>query len=104
MQYLSALLLHIQKRLEGGRGPVVSIKARAVCGEDRRCLRAVNSLMMSLVEKGLAKYYKRGVYLIERSAGEEVLKALKEAQQLPRRGGPQRRCVSAGRRVLQPPC
>jgi hypothetical protein len=31
-----------------------------------------------LVEKGLAKRHKKGVYLIERAAVEEVLTALKE--------------------------
>jgi predicted transcriptional regulator of viral defense system len=45
---------------------------------DRRCGRAVYSLMMRLVEKGLARRYKKGVYLIERRAVEEVLTALKE--------------------------
>ncbi len=34
--------------------------------------------MMSLVEKGLAKRYKKGVYLIERGAVEEVISALRE--------------------------
>jgi predicted transcriptional regulator of viral defense system len=45
---------------------------------DRRCGRAVYSLMMSLVERGLAKRHKKGTYLIERAAVEEVLTALKE--------------------------
>jgi len=49
-----------------------------VCGVDRRCGRAVHSIMMSLVEKGLARRLKRGTYLIERRAVEEVLTALKE--------------------------
>ncbi len=47
-------------------------------GVDRRCGRAVYSLMMSLVEKGLARRFRKGVYLIERRAVEEVLTALKE--------------------------
>jgi hypothetical protein len=34
--------------------------------------------MMSLVAKGLAGRYKKGVYLIERKAVEEVISALKE--------------------------
>jgi predicted transcriptional regulator len=34
--------------------------------------------MRNLVEKGLAKRHKRGTYLIERAAVEEVLAALKE--------------------------
>jgi hypothetical protein len=34
--------------------------------------------MMSLVEEDLARRYKKGVYLIERRAVEEVLTALKE--------------------------
>ena len=39
---------------------------------------AVHSLMMRLVEKGLAKRHKKGTYLIERWAVEEVLTALKK--------------------------
>jgi len=77
-QYLPALLWHLQRRLEGGRGVVVSVRTRDVCGVDRRCGMAVHSLMTSLVEKGLAKRHKQGVYLIERAAVEEVLTALKE--------------------------
>ncbi len=77
-QYLPALLLYVQRRLEGGRGAVISVRTRDVCGVDRRCGRAVYSLMMRLVEKGLAKRLKRGTYLIERRAVEEVLTALKE--------------------------
>jgi hypothetical protein len=34
--------------------------------------------MMSLVEEDLARRYKKGVYLIERAAVEEVLSVLKE--------------------------
>ncbi len=49
-----------------------------MCGVDRRCGRAVHSLMMSLVEKGLARRFKKGTYIIERRAAEEVLSALKE--------------------------
>jgi predicted transcriptional regulator of viral defense system len=82
MQYLSVLLMYIQKRADGERGGIVSIKTRAVCGEDRRCVRAVNSLMMSLAERGLVKCHKRGVYLIEKRAVEEVVKALKEQRNM----------------------
>ena len=57
---------------------MVAVRTRDICGVDRRCGRAVYSLMMSLVEKGLARRYKKGVYLIERAAVEEVLTALKE--------------------------
>ncbi len=77
-QHLSALLLYVQRRLEGGRGFLISVRTRDVCGVDRRCGMAVHSLMMSLVEKGLAKRHKRGTYLIEKAAVEEVLSALKE--------------------------
>jgi len=56
----------------------VSVRTRDVCGVDRRCGMAVRELMMRLVEKGLARRHKRGVYLIEREALEEVLSALKE--------------------------
>ncbi len=77
-QYLLALLLHIQRRLEGGRGAVVSVRTLDVCGVDRRCGIVVHWLMMRLVEKGLARRFKRGTYLIERRVVEEVLSALKE--------------------------
>jgi predicted transcriptional regulator of viral defense system len=77
-QYLPALLLYIQRRVEGGRGAVVSVRTRDVCGVDRRCGAAVHSLMMRLVEKGLARRLKRGTYLIERRAVEEVLMALRQ--------------------------
>jgi predicted transcriptional regulator of viral defense system len=77
-QYLPALLLHIQRRLEGGRGFLVAVRTRDVCGVDRRCGHVVHWLMMSLAEKGLARRYKKGTYLIERRAVEEVLTALKE--------------------------
>jgi predicted transcriptional regulator of viral defense system len=77
-QYLPALLLYIQRRLEGERGFLVAVRTRDICGMDRRCGRAVHSLMMRLVEKGLARRYKKGVYLIERRAVEEVLTALRQ--------------------------
>jgi predicted transcriptional regulator of viral defense system len=77
-QYLSALLLYVQRRVEGGRGAVVSIRTRDICGVDRRCCVAVYMLMMRLVEKGLARRLKRGTYLIERSVAEEVLSALRQ--------------------------
>ncbi|MFZ8812049.1 MAG: hypothetical protein ACO2PN_28600 [Pyrobaculum sp.] len=77
-QYLPALLLHIQRRVEGGRGAVVAVRVRNICGVDRRCGIAVHWLMTRLVEKGLARRYKKGTYLIERKAVEEVLSALKE--------------------------
>ena len=54
------------------------MRTRDICGVDRRCGMAVHSLMMRLVEKGLARRHKKGVYLIERRAVEEVLSALKE--------------------------
>ncbi len=59
-QYLPALLLHVQRRVEGGRGVVVAVRTRDVCGVNRRCGMAVYSLMMRLVEKGLARRFKRG--------------------------------------------
>jgi hypothetical protein len=60
------------------RGVVVAVRTRDICDMDRRCGRAVYSLMMSLVAKGLARRHKKGVYLIERWAVEEVISALKE--------------------------
>jgi predicted transcriptional regulator of viral defense system len=77
-QYLPALLLYVQRRVGGERGFLVAVRTGDICGMDRRCGRAVHSLMMSLAEKGLAKRHKKGVYLIERAAVEEVLTALKE--------------------------
>ena len=77
-QYLPALLLYVQRRVGGERGFLVAVRTRDICGVDRRCGRAAYSLMMSLVEKGLAKRHKKGTYLIERRAVEEVLTALRE--------------------------
>jgi predicted transcriptional regulator of viral defense system len=77
-QYLPALLLYMQRRVGGERGAMVAVRTRDICGVDRRCGRAVHSLMMRLVEKGLARRYKKGTYLIERRAVEEVLTALRE--------------------------
>jgi len=76
-QYLP-LLLYIQRRVGGERGVVVAVRTRDICGVDRRCGRAVYSLMMRLVEKGLAKRHKKGTYQIERRAVEEVLTALRQ--------------------------
>jgi predicted transcriptional regulator of viral defense system len=72
------LLWHLQRRLEGGRGFLISVRTRDICGVDRRCGMAVRELMMRLVEKGLARRLKKGTYLIERRAVEEVISALKE--------------------------
>jgi predicted transcriptional regulator of viral defense system len=77
-QYLPALLLHIQRRVGGERGFLVAVRTRDVCGVDRRCGRVVHSLMMRLVERGLARRFKKGTYIIERVAVEEVLTALRE--------------------------
>jgi predicted transcriptional regulator of viral defense system len=77
-QYLPALLLYVQRRVGGEKGFLVAVRTRDICGMDRRCGQAVHSLMMRLVEKGLAKRHKKGTYLIERGAVEEVLTALRE--------------------------
>ena len=77
-QYLPALLLYVQRRVGGEKGFLVAVRTRDICGMDRRCGKAVHSLMMRLVEKGLAKRHKKGVYLIERAAVEEVISALRE--------------------------
>jgi len=77
-QYLPALLLYMQRRVGGERGFLISVRTRDICGVDRRCGAAVHSLMMNLAEKGLARRFKKGVYLIERAAVEEVLTALRE--------------------------
>ncbi len=77
-QYLPALLLYDQRRVEGGRGAVISVRTRDVRGVDRRCGMAVHSLRMRLAEKGLARRHKKGTYLIERRAVEEVLTALRQ--------------------------
>jgi len=75
-QYLPALLWHLQRRGDG-REAMVAVRTRDVCGVDRRCGMAVHSLMVRLVEEGLARRYKRGTCLIEKRAVEEVLTALK---------------------------
>jgi len=77
-QYLPALLLYIQRRVGSERGFLVAVRTRDICGVDRRCGWAVHSLMMSLVEKGLARRFKKGTYIIERAAVEEVLTVLRE--------------------------
>jgi predicted transcriptional regulator of viral defense system len=77
-QYLPALLWYLQMRVEGGRGAVISIRTRDVCGIDRRCGIVVHWLMERLEERGMARRHKQGVYLIERAAVEEVLTVLKE--------------------------
>jgi len=77
-QYFPALLLYIQRCVDGERGVVVAVQTRDICGVDRRCRQGVRRLMMSLVAKGLARRHKKGVYLIERAAVEEVISALKE--------------------------
>ena len=77
-QYLPDLLLYIQRRVGSERGVVVAVRTRDVCGVDRRCGMAVHSLMMRLAEKRLAKRHKKGTYLIERRAVEEVLTALRK--------------------------
>jgi predicted transcriptional regulator of viral defense system len=77
-QYLPALLLYIQRRVGGERGFLLAVRTRDICGVDRRCGRAVYSLMMRLVEKGLAKRHKKGTYLIERAAVEKAISALRE--------------------------
>jgi hypothetical protein len=78
MQYLSTLLLYIQLHVEGGRGGVISIKTRNICKRNKRCSRVLNDFMVSLVERGLVKMHKRGIYLVERRSVKELIKILKE--------------------------
>jgi len=54
------------------------VRVRNICGVDRRCGIVVHWLMARLMEKGLARRFKKGTYIIERGAAEEVLTALKE--------------------------
>ena len=77
-QYLPALLLYIQRRVDGERGFLVAVRVCDICGIDRRCGIVVHWLMRNLAEKGLARQHKKGTYLIERRAAEEVLSALRE--------------------------
>ncbi len=77
-QYLPNLLWYVQRRVEGGRGPLVSIRIRDVCSIDRRCCVVVQTLLARLEERGLARRHKQGIYLIKRGAAEEVISALKE--------------------------
>jgi predicted transcriptional regulator of viral defense system len=51
---------------------------RDICGVDRRCCTVVQRVLKRLEERGLARRHKQGVYLIERSAAEEVLSALRQ--------------------------
>jgi hypothetical protein len=51
-QYLPTLPLYVQRRLDGGRGFLVAVRTRDVCGVDRRCGAAVHMLMTSLAERG----------------------------------------------------
>jgi predicted transcriptional regulator of viral defense system len=77
-QYLLALFLYIQRRVGGERGYLIAVRTRDICGVDRRCCMAVHMLMTRLVEKGLARRFKKGTYIIERSVAEEVLTALRQ--------------------------
>jgi len=77
-QYLPALLLYVQRRVGSERGFLVAVRVRNICGVDRRCGHVVHWLMMRLVEKGLARRFKKGTYIIERRAVEEVLTALRQ--------------------------
>jgi len=77
-QYLPALLLYVQRRLEGGRGSLVAVRICDVCGIDRRCCTVVQRVLKRLEERGLARRHRKGVYLIERAAVEEVLSALRQ--------------------------
>jgi predicted transcriptional regulator of viral defense system len=77
-QYLPALLWYLQRRVEGGKGSLVAIRIGDVCGIDRRCYTVVQRVLKRLEERGLAKRHKQGVYLIEKSAAEEVLAALRQ--------------------------
>jgi predicted transcriptional regulator of viral defense system len=64
--------------VEGGRGAVISVRTRDICGVDRRCCAVVHSIMARLIERGLARRIKRGTYLIDRAAVEEVLTTLRK--------------------------
>jgi predicted transcriptional regulator of viral defense system len=77
-QYLPTLLWYVQRRVEGGRGFLVAIRIRDICGIDRRCCTVVQRVLKRLEEGGLARRHKQGVYLIERAAVEEVLSALRQ--------------------------
>ncbi len=76
-QYLPALLWYVQRRVEGGRGSLVAIRIRDICGIDKRCCTVVSRIMMGLVKRGLARRHRQGIFLIERGAAEEVISALR---------------------------
>jgi predicted transcriptional regulator of viral defense system len=63
-QYLPALLWYVERRLEGERGFLVAVRTRDICGVDRRCGMAVHWLMMRLAERGLARRFKKGTYIV----------------------------------------
>jgi hypothetical protein len=73
--YVEKLPWYVQRWMEDGKGAVVAVR---VCGVDRRCCVIAHSLMTRLVEEGLARRHKQGVYLIKRRAVEEVVTALKK--------------------------
>ena len=56
----------------------MSVRTRDICGADKRCALTLRCIMMRLVETGLARRHKQGVYLIERKDVERVLAALRE--------------------------
>jgi predicted transcriptional regulator of viral defense system len=70
--------LGLLTRLAEAAGTTTASIRDDVRGVDRRCYVVVHSVMMRLVEKGLARRFKKGTYLIERWAVEEVISALKE--------------------------
>ncbi|MFZ8808312.1 MAG: hypothetical protein ACO2PN_09440 [Pyrobaculum sp.] len=59
-RYPPALLWRIQRRVGGGRGVVVSVETRGICGVDKQRAHALRCIMMSMVEEGLARQRRKG--------------------------------------------
>jgi len=68
VNYVLALRLYIQDRVEKARGRVVSVKIRDICRGDKKCEYVVYTAMKELIRRGVAWRYKQGVYLVDRSA------------------------------------
>jgi hypothetical protein len=68
VNYILALRLYLEERLEKARGRVVSVKIRDVCNGDKKCEYVVYTALMKLVKEGVAQKRKQGVYLIDKTA------------------------------------
>ncbi|MFN3804856.1 MAG: hypothetical protein ACK4SY_07350 [Pyrobaculum sp.] len=75
--YISALLYYIYKK-KFEKGLLVAIRTREICGTDKRCSWYLREVMLYIEGRGLARRYKRGVYLIERKALDRVIATVRD--------------------------